>query len=95
MDSIYWRDVKWNCNDDVNAFFALYLKDKGRFVVGSWGYYGAFSNCCKFWITYRRRIADIYGRKPIMIFSMASNALLMLGFLFIEGFIPYAILSIF
>ena len=28
MDSIYWRDVKWNCNDDVNAFFALYLKDK-------------------------------------------------------------------
>lgn len=30
-----------------------------------------------------------------MIFSMASNALLMLGFLFIEGFIPYAILSIF
>lgn len=41
------------------------------------------------------RIADIYGRKPIMIFSMASNALLMLGFLFIEGFIPYAILSIF
>ena len=30
-----------------------------------------------------------------MIISMASNALLMLGFLFIEGFIPYAILSIF
>ena len=26
------------------------------------------------------RIADIYGRKPIMIFSMASNAVLMLGF---------------
>lgn len=31
-------------------------------------------------INYRGRIADIYGRKPIMIFSMASNAVFMLGF---------------
>lgn len=30
-----------------------------------------------------------------MVFSMVSNAILMLGFLFIDGFIPYAILSIF
>ena len=94
MDSIYWRDVKWNCNDDVNAFFALYLKDKVDSLLEV-GVIMALSPIAASFGSLIGGIADIYGRKPIMIFSMASNALLMLGFLFIEGFIPYAILSIF
>ncbi len=76
-------------------FFALYLKDKVDSLFTGRSDYGAVSNCCKLWINYGGRIADIYGRKPIMIFSMASNAVFVFGFLFIEGFIPYAILSVF
>ncbi|MGI2762704.1 MDR family MFS transporter [Bacillus cytotoxicus] len=75
-------------------FFALYLKDRvdSLFQVGIIMVLSPIAASIGSLIG--GRIADIYGRKPIMIFSMASNALLMLGFLFIEGFIPYAILSI-
>ncbi|EMA6344026.1 MDR family MFS transporter [Bacillus cytotoxicus] len=74
-------------------FFALYLKDRvdSLFQVGIIMALSPVAASVGSLIG--GRIADIYGRKPIMIFSMASNALLMLGFLFIEGFIPYAILS--
>ncbi len=95
MDSVYWRDVKWNCNDDVDAFFALYLKDKVDSLLQVGVIMALSPIAASFGAIIGGRIADIYGRKPIMIFSMASNAVFMLGFLFIEGFIPYAILSIF
>ncbi|EOW9530474.1 MDR family MFS transporter [Bacillus cytotoxicus] len=74
-------------------FFALYLKDRvdSLFQVGIIMALSPVAASVGSLIG--GRIADIYGRKPIMISSMASNALLMLGFLFIEGFIPYAILS--
>ncbi|KFN01257.1 MFS transporter [Bacillus clarus] len=76
-------------------FFALYLKDKVDSLLEVGVIMALSPIAASFGSLLGGRIADIYGRKPIMIFSMASNALLMLGFLFIEGFIPYAILSIF
>ncbi|QWH15864.1 MFS transporter [Bacillus mycoides] len=76
-------------------FFALYLKDKVDSLLQVGIIMALSPIAASFGSIIGGRIADIYGRKPIMIFSMASNALLMLGFLFIEGFIPYAILSIF
>lgn len=76
-------------------FFALYLKDKVDSLLEVGVIMALSPIAASFGSLIGGRIADIYGRKPIMIFSMASNALLMLGFLFIEGFIPYAILSIF
>ncbi|MBG9906622.1 MDR family MFS transporter [Bacillus paranthracis] len=76
-------------------FFALYLKDKVDSLLQVGVIMALSPIAASFGSIIGGRIADIYGRKPIMIFSMVSNALLMLGFLFIEGFIPYAILSIF
>ncbi|MBE7105938.1 MFS transporter [Bacillus cereus] len=76
-------------------FFALYLKDKVDSLLEVGVIMALSPIAASFGALIGGRIADIYGRKPIMIFSMVSNALLMLGFLFIEGFIPYAILSIF
>ncbi|KEK22396.1 MDR family MFS transporter [Bacillus gaemokensis] len=76
-------------------FFALYLKDKVDSLLQVGIIMALSPIAASFGSLIGGRIADKYGRKPIMIFSMASNALLMLGFLFIEGFIPYAILSVF
>ncbi|PEY33614.1 MFS transporter [Bacillus cereus] len=75
-------------------FFALYLKDKVDSLLQVGIIMALSPIAASFGSLIGGRIADIYGRKPIMIISMASNAVLMLGFLFIEGFIPYAILSI-
>lgn len=76
-------------------FFALYLKDKVDSLLQVGVIMALSPIAASFGSIIGGRIADIYGRKPIMIFSMASNAVFMLGFLFIEGFIPYAILSVF
>ncbi len=76
-------------------FFALYLKDKVDSLLQVGVIMALSPIAASFGSIIGGRIADIYGRKPIMIFSMTSNAVLMLGFLFIEGFIPYAILSVF
>ncbi|PDZ02260.1 MFS transporter [Bacillus cereus] len=76
-------------------FFALYLKDKVDSLLEVGVIMALSPIAASFGSLLGGRIADIYGRKPIMILSMVSNALFMLGFLFIEGFIPYAILSIF
>ena len=75
-------------------FFALYLKDKVDSLLQVGIIMALSPIAASFGSLIGGRIADVYGRKPIMIFSMASNAILMLGFLFIDGFIPYAILSI-
>ncbi|MEH7461849.1 MFS transporter [Bacillus thuringiensis] len=75
-------------------FFALYLKDKVDSLLQVGIIMALSPIAASFGSLIGGRIADIYGRKPIMIFSMASNAILMLGFLFIDGFIPYAILSV-
>ncbi|MBD1372622.1 MFS transporter [Hazenella sp. IB182357] len=74
-------------------FFALYLKDRldsltqvgiviaigpAVAVVGS---------------IIGGRWADTYGRKPIMIISMIGNGLILLGFIYTDGFLAYSLLS--
>lgn len=75
-------------------FFALYLKDR----VGSLLEVGIIIALSPIAASIGSIIggymADIYGRKPLMVISMASNGLLMFLFLFVDGFISYAILSI-
>jgi MFS family permease len=74
-------------------FFALYLKDKvdSLFHVGI--LMAISPIVASFGSMVGGRIADIYGRKPIMIFSMAGNGIVMLGFIFFDGFVSYAVLS--
>ncbi|MFD3450437.1 MDR family MFS transporter [Microbacteriaceae bacterium 4G12] len=74
-------------------FLALYLKDKvdSLFQVGI--VMALSPIMASFGSLIGGRIADIYGRKPIMILSMMSNGIVMLGFIFFDGFIAYAILS--
>jgi MFS family permease len=76
-------------------FFALYLNDKldSLFLVGVImaispiaAVFGSFIG---------GRFADLYGRKPIMILSMVGNGIVMLGFVFFDGFIAFFILSAF
>lgn len=74
-------------------FFALYLKDKVDSLLQVGIIMALSPIAASFGSIIGGRIADTYGRKPIMIFSMLSNGALMLGFLFIDGFISYAILS--
>ncbi|MDM5186697.1 MFS transporter [Bacillus sp. DX4.1] len=76
-------------------FFALYLKDKVDSLLQVGIIMALSPIAASFGSLIGGRIADIYGRKPIMVFSMVSNAILMLGFLFVDGFVSYAILSIF
>lgn len=75
-------------------FFALYLKDKVDSLLQVGIIMALSPLAASFGSLIGGRIADRYGRKPIMIFSMGSNAILLLGFLFIDSFIAYAILSI-
>ncbi len=41
------------------------------------------------------RLADIYGRKPIMVLSMIGNGFVMIGFILFDGFVPFIIISAF
>lgn len=75
-------------------FFALYLKDRVDSLLQVGIIMALSPIAASFGSLIGGRIADTYGRKPIMIFSMGTNAILLLGFLFIDGFISYAILSI-
>lgn len=75
-------------------FFALYLKDKVDSLLEVGIIIALSPIAASFGSLIGGHIADTYGRKPTMVLSMASNGLLMLVFLFIDGFIAYAILSI-
>lgn len=74
-------------------FFALYLKDKVDSLLQVGVIMALSPIAASFGSIIGGRIADIYGRKPIMIFSMTSNALLMLGFIY-RRIYSYAILSV-
>lgn len=76
-------------------FLALYLKDR---VDSLWqvGFVMAVSPLASvFGAMLGGRLADIYGRKPIMFISMFFNGLTLLGFIFFDGFLAYTILSFF
>lgn len=74
-------------------FFALYLKDKVDSLVHVGIVMALSPITASFGSMIGGRIADVYGRKPIMMLSMASNGLVMLGFLFFDSFVAYAVLS--
>lgn len=74
-------------------FFALYLKDKVDSLVQVGIVMALSPITASIGSMIGGRIADIYGRKPIMIFSMVSNGIVMLGFVLFDGFFTYAILS--
>jgi MFS family permease len=74
-------------------FLALYLKDK---VDHLWqvGIVMATSPLAMvFGAMIGGRLADIYGRKPIMFISMLGNGITLMGFVFFDGFIAFILLS--
>ncbi|MFC0188708.1 MDR family MFS transporter [Fictibacillus aquaticus] len=74
-------------------FFALYMKDKVDhfWQIGIVMAMGPLAGVLGSLIG--GRLADKYGRKPVMIVSMLGNGLVMTGFIFFEGFVPFLILS--
>ncbi|MFC7370661.1 MDR family MFS transporter [Fictibacillus iocasae] len=74
-------------------FFALYMKDKVDYfwqigiVMAMGPIAGVFGSLIG------GRLADKYGRKPVMVVSMLGNGIVMTGFIFFEGFYPFLILS--
>ncbi|WP_131923744.1 MDR family MFS transporter [Hazenella coriacea] len=76
-------------------FFALYLKDKVDSLVHVGIVMAISPIAASFGSILGGRIADLYGRKPIMIISMFGNGILMLGFLFFDSFYAFMALSAF
>ncbi|MBO9131386.1 MFS transporter [Bacillus sp. 165] len=74
-------------------FFALYLKDKVDSLVHVGVLMAISPIVASLGSMIGGRIADIYGRKPIMIISMAGNGIVMLGFVFFDSFVMYGVLS--
>jgi MFS family permease len=76
-------------------FFALYLVDKvdSLFLVGIVMAVSPIASVFGSFIG--GRLADIYGRKPIMIISMVGNGIVMLCFVFFDTFIAFVVLSAF
>ncbi|RDI45908.1 MDR family MFS transporter [Falsibacillus pallidus] len=76
-------------------FLALYLKDKidSLWLVGVVMAVGPVTSVVGTMLG--GRLADQYGRKPVMIASMAGNGFVMLGFIYFDSFIAFVILSAF
>lgn len=76
-------------------FFALYMSDKVAhfWQVGVVMAMGPVAGVLGSLIG--GKLADQYGRKPIMILSMVGNGLVMIGFVFFDGFYPFLIMSSF
>lgn len=77
----------------LNPFFALYLEDK----VGSLFLVGIIMAIAPivaiFGSMLGGKLADTYGRKPVMVLSMLLNGIVLLGFLWAEDFWGCLILS--
>ncbi len=76
-------------------FFALYMSDKVDhfWQVGVVMAMGPLAGVLGSLLG--GRLADSYGRKPVMIVSMVGNGLVMLGFIFFDGFYPFLVISSF
>ncbi|WP_124727896.1 MDR family MFS transporter [Staphylospora marina] len=76
-------------------FFALYLKSKGNSMVDI----GIILSLAPFTSFVGSmvggRLADLYGRKRMMVIAHAGHGLTLLGFVFVEGFAGFAVLSMF
>ncbi|MCF6137314.1 MDR family MFS transporter [Pseudalkalibacillus berkeleyi] len=76
-------------------FLALYLKDKVDHIWEVGIVMGVSPLASVFGTMIGGRLADIYGRKPLMIGSMAGNAVVMLGFVWFDDFWSFVVLSLF
>ncbi|RIW38548.1 MFS transporter [Bacillus salacetis] len=76
-------------------FFALYLKDKvdSLWLVGVVMAVAPIASVVGTMLG--GKLADVYGRKPIMVISMFGNSIVMLGFVFFDTFIAFIFLSAF
>jgi MFS family permease len=76
-------------------FFALYLKDKvdSLWLVGVVMAVAPIASVVGTMLG--GKMADVYGRKPIMVGSMLGNSIVMLGFVFFDTFIAFIFLSAF
>ncbi|WP_239673140.1 MDR family MFS transporter [Mangrovibacillus cuniculi] len=76
-------------------FFALYLKDRvdSLFLVGLVIAVAPIASVVGTMVG--GRLADQYGRKPVMVWSMIGNAIVMSLFIVIDSLIGYIILSAF
>lgn len=76
-------------------FLALYLKDKVDHIWEVGIVMGVSPLASVFGTMIGGRLADIYGRKPLMIVSMAGNSVVMLGFVWFDDFWSFVVLSLF
>ncbi len=76
-------------------FLALYLKDKVDHIWEVGIVMGVSPLASVVGTMIGGRLADIYGRKPLMVGSMAGNAVVMLGFVWFDGFWAFVVLSLF
>lgn len=76
-------------------FLALYLKDRVDHIWEVGIVMGVSPLASVFGTMIGGRLADIYGRKPLMVISMAGNAVVMLGFVRFDDFWSFVILSLF
>ncbi|WLD91540.1 MDR family MFS transporter [Alkalihalobacillus sp. AL-G] len=75
-------------------FLALYLKDRVDYIwqVGIVMAVSPLASVVGTMIG--GRLADIYGRKPLMVVSMIGNAFVMLGFVWLDDFWSFVFLSL-
>ncbi|WP_408011681.1 MDR family MFS transporter [Pseudalkalibacillus sp. A8] len=76
-------------------FLALYLKDRVDHIWEVGIVMGVSPLASVIGTMIGGRLADIYGRKPVMVGSMAGNAVVMLGFVWLDDFWSFVILSLF
>ncbi|MEI5906639.1 MFS transporter [Bacillus spongiae] len=74
-------------------FFALYLKDKVDSLVLVGIVMAIAPIASVFGTMIGGKMADFYGRKPIMVGSMVGNGIVMLGFVFFDTFWMFVVLS--
>jgi MFS family permease len=76
-------------------FFALYLKDKVDSLTQVGIVMAISPLAAVIGSMLGGRLADIYGRKPLMLVSMVGNGIVMLGYIFFDHFIAYFVLNAF
>ncbi|PMU57992.1 MFS transporter, partial [Pseudomonas sp. GP01-A3] len=75
-------------------FFALYLEGKVDSMLKV-GFIMSISPIASlFGSMLGGRLADIYGRKRMMVFSTLSSSIILVSFAFVEGYTAFLILSI-
>lgn len=75
-------------------FLALYLKDRVDHIWEVGIVMGVSPLASVIGTMIGGRLADLYGRKPLMVGSMAGNGVVMLGFVWFDDFWSFVVLSL-